>query len=335
MSKTRIESLKGATIRKQRFVILLSAGILISHLALANESPQPPSEKDNSEETTMRTFESPSWPEISDLWQNAQKLPESKTDLWEKSIARIGDYDNTECKYKRHTAPYGDNQEGYPRVYIEAALNSLTRPGMAALGSWFDTPAMHDIHFWHEEVFDPSNYPMWQLISMNSEQPTPAQFKSYKDEKEATVRRLDVSDLEFTDRRSEIGFHPASMQKMLHLRKPTHILHEDDKTVYLGTTRDKNSPIHMHGVTQVTWAISKVEERLLWFDERLLKPHWPHFGVRFKSFNQRGVFEPDPTVNADVLTHYEYDFRARLTLVFDLPNQVRHWYSDFDCTTSG
>ena len=277
------------------------------------------------------TLSKPQWVDIVEVWEDPQPIEAEHLALWRNAVSKVGDYSHIECRYKRHTAPCEDCESPYPRVYIEAAENSLTRPGIRSLGSWFDTPVMHDIKFWHEEQFDPSTHPPWELLFMNSAEPTEGQFKSYRDEKNATVRRLDSETIGMVGRISEVGFHPAASQASFMEREPTFLLRQDGQKLYLGTERNRKSRLPLYRRTQVTWTLDTEQGTLLSYDVRAPKSFAPHFGLRMKEYWERGTFTHDPKLDAQVIDHREYYLRSRLTLVFPIMNHVHHWYNDFEC----
>lgn len=277
------------------------------------------------------TLTKPQWQDHVEIWENPQPIEADQLALWRNAVSQIGDYRHIECRYKRYTAPCEDCESPYPRVYIEAAENSLTSPGIRALGSWFDTPVMHDIKFWSEEKFDSTIHPPWQLLTMNESEPTEGQFKSYSDEKHATVRRLDSKPIGMVDGVAAIGFHPATTRASFMDREPTKLLRQEDRTLYLGTERDREARLPLYRRTQVTWVLDIEQGTLLSYEVRAPRSFAPHFGLRMKEYWERGTFKHDATLDARVIDHREYFLRSRLTLVFPIMNHVYHWYSDFEC----
>lgn len=281
--------------------------------------------------TSSMDLTKPEWPDLDELWHDPQPIQADQLEMWRKAVLQIGDYSHIECRYKRYTAPCENCGSSYPRVYIEATENSLTAPGIRALGSWYDTPAVHDIKFWHEEQFDPSNHPPWKLLTMDTGQPTERQFKSYRDEKHATVRRLASDSIAMVGRVAEVGFHPAASRAMFEDREPTKVLSQDGQRLYLGTERNRKSRLPLYKRTQVTWSLDSENGNLLSYDIRAPRSFAPHFGVRLKEYWDRGTFKDELDLGTRVIDHREYFVRSRLTLVFSLMNHVSHWYTTFEC----
>lgn len=309
----------------------LVLGLLVSTYGLAETRPDDQQNVSTTSQTIKMSMQRPEWPNVEALWSETQPTTQDERDIWQNAIGRLGGYENIECRYRRHTEPSNNTKGGYPRVYIEAALNSLTRPGIKSLGSWFDTPAMHDIVAWQEEQFDPGAQTPWQLLTMDGLTPNARQLKSYTDEKSASVRRLETNELGLIGRRAQVGWHPAAIQAWFATREPTDVLRDESSLLILGTRPSRTTKLPLHRKTQMTWAINREDGNLKWFDQRILKPFSPHLGLRFQHFKLRGVFAYEETIDSVVLTHFEYELQNRLTLVFAVSNKVVHWYSDFSC----
>ena len=80
------------------------------------------------------TLTKPQWRDSVEIWENPQPIEADQLALWRNAVSQIGDYRHIECRYKRYTAPCEDCESPYPRVYIEAAENSLTVSGYPCTG---------------------------------------------------------------------------------------------------------------------------------------------------------------------------------------------------------
>ena len=278
-------------------------------------------------------------PDYAELWRNPQAIAAEEQSLWTAALAVLSGAEGAGCSYARWTAPCPDCGASRPRDYAYAAGISLAAdtPRLLPLSVWFDTPVVHDASSWVLERFDAGQEPaLWTLATIGGALPTTRQRADYQAEKSASAAAIARAKRVAADNRDEgkqapDAFHPAVVKPLLGSHPPTVTLRRGAAEVVLGTAPDSRSRHPAAKGMQFTYSIDPATAALKSFDQRILRPYSPHWGLKFRSFRRSAVLQRDPRTQRHVVVFQEEVFTARLTMVFAIANHTTHWYGDFGC----